>query len=254
MFSCEKEGAAETETNYAADTNNYREAFINAPIVDAKLFKGTSSHWWNFGSRFIDSLVAKHPRSYAKLDNPYNPFDENPVLRPYRLGYAYGTVKGHGEAFIGCFWHWVESGIPSKSIYEFAIPRVIKNIIIDEGVRIYLSYYECIDQPIEYINSNVDPIDVFVKSDNTKFSVEEFSRMFRKINTLDESEYWNNRVCFTDIKDRGNDVFWKRFSKGEYKQLSSFDEYDNYGIRGGANVVHHFQKSYEKCNPPQLEY
>lgn len=76
------------------------------------------------------------------------------------MGYEYESIT-NGKVFVGCFNHWVESGLPSKSIYEFAIPRLIKNIIIDESVRIYLSYYKCIDQPIEYINSNINPRDIF---------------------------------------------------------------------------------------------
>lgn len=222
---------------------DYREAFVNAPIIDAQKFYSLRSEYWNFGARFIDSIVAVYPQQYGLLDF------YNQVPYPYRLGTKYGIFAD--KTFVGCFRHSVESGLPSKRIYEFAIPLIIKNIIVDEGVRIYLHYYECINQPIEYINSTADPRDIFVKSDNTKFSEDEFSRMFRKINSLDESQYWSNRVCFTDIEDRGDNVFSYRFERYEYSNLSSFDEYNNEGIIGDGFHVHHFQKSDEKCNPSQ---
>jgi len=201
IFSCNNESEQDPGLSYRY---TYREAFVNAPPIDARLLdsdiysavNGMSGLWsaqWHFGSRFIDTLRIVHPGEKNQMD--YTDWD-NPIPYPYRLGTGFGRKNG---TFRGCFFHWVTSvGAESFSVYEFAIPKIIKNIIVDERVRVCLDYYECIKEPIEYINSTSTLRDVFVKCDNTKFSEEEFSRMFRKINSLGESQYWKNRVCFMD--------------------------------------------------------
>jgi len=251
IFSCNNELEQYPGLTYR---HTYREAFVNAPPIDSRVMgtdiysavNGMSGLWsdhWHFGSRFIDTLRIVHPGEKMQMD--YTDWD-NPISYPYRLGTGFGTKNG---TFRGCFFHGVVSvNVESFSQYRFAVPKIIKNIIVDEYAKVCLDYYECIKEPIEYINSTFTLRDVFVKCDNTKFSVEEFLRIFRKIDSLSESQYWKNRACIMDTDNLWG-VFWRTFNLQEFEGLSSYDAtlIDQDFVKWNDQFVHHFEKSVEEC-------
>jgi len=181
---------------------------------------------WHFGARFIDSLKIFFPIKSGYLNLYEKETGIQPKPYPYYLGLGYGA-KGDFP-FDGCIFKNNYTWGPG--VYKelrFVVPKFINHIVADPRTRVYLNFYDCIKEPIEYVTSTFPLNEIFVDIEGNSLTNEMLSKLFKKVDSIDDSVAWSNRECI-EVGNNANGVQWGGNLKSLI-EMNGFEEFENNG-------------------------